>query len=101
MYLNHIKNAKSTSFTGFTFNTNGLENKILQINKIVKDACINEVVTETSGREESTGLLIGLDKNWATSINKIDTDLQNAGIDELVQEVNRQLTDWKNHYQKN
>ncbi len=98
IYMEHINKAATTPLTGFTFYSKGWEDKILKINEIVKNALLIHIVTGNSERGQSTGLLIGLNPDWEATVGKIVSDLKNAGIDELINEVNRQLTNWKSKY---
>ncbi len=101
IYMDYISKAVTSSLTGFTFDTRGWEDKIYNINTIIKNALVSHIITKDSEYDQSTGLLIGLDSNWESTINRIVMELKNKGIDDLVQEVNRQLAEWKSKYQRN
>ncbi|MDR2590002.1 MAG: ABC transporter substrate-binding protein [Oscillospiraceae bacterium] len=107
IFMNHINSATTGPLTGFTFDSRGWEDTILEFNIIIDNlirrvtqAIENPFTGETSYNYEETGILLGMIADWEPRINKAIIDLKSSGMDNFLAEVNRQFDEWKRLHQR-
>lgn len=99
-YAEYNATAKMSSLVGFHFNSLGLEDKILELNTIVeKYTVLIEEDKNYAGNDVEVyrTFLTGYDQNLDETLNALNAELKTAGIDELIDEVNRQYDEWKQY----
>lgn len=84
---------ETTPIVGFHFNNQGLEDKLLELNRIVEKYTI--IYEEESTIPIYRSFLTGHDSELTTTLASLNQDLKEAGLDELIVEVNRQFNNWK------
>ncbi len=92
--LTYMETLPDAPHTGFHFDSRGWEDTI---------ALLDEIITKHTAQTEERDydlpdFLRGLDENWEQAVVALNAELAEAGIHDLIAEVNKQYTEWSALY---
>lgn len=92
--LTYMEKLPDAPHTGFHFDSRGWEETI---------DLLDEIITKHTAQTEERDYLLpdflrGLDENWEQTLAALNAELAEAGIHDLIAEVNKQYTEWSALY---